>query len=156
MLRIIIICILKSSACVKGGCLHVSTVCMNASLTLCVQYMCVFVQEKGATGSRPQTHSTWTNTKLLNSIWLKGIKRSSSVFFKSFSVQTVSICGSWEEKMDVKDMGRQTRGTNKREENNKAKQWSHQSWEMDGGRERQRQKKGRWEVDREGEGFWGG
>lgn len=44
--------------------------------------------------------------------------------------------------MDVEDMGRQTRGTNKREENNKAKQWGHHSWEMDGGKERERQKKG--------------
>lgn len=34
--------------------------------------------------------------------------------------------------MDVEDMGRQTRGPNKREGNNKAKQWGHQSWEMDG------------------------
>ena len=43
--------------------------------------------------------------------------------------------------MDVVDMGRQTGGTNKSGEDNKAKQWGHQSWEMDGGRERQRQKK---------------
>lgn len=45
------------------------------------------------------------------------------------------------EKMDVVDMGRQTGGTNKSGEDNKAKQWGHQCWEMDGGRERQRQKK---------------
>lgn len=44
---------------------------------------------------------------------------------------------------DVVDMGRQTRGTNKREEDNEAKQWGHRSWEMDGRGERQRQKTGR-------------
>lgn len=54
--------------------------------------------------------------------------------------------------MDVEDMGRQTRGTNKREEDNKAKQWGHRSCEMDGRRERQRQKKkkregGVWEAE---------
>lgn len=40
-------------------------------------------------------------------------------------------------------MGRQTRGTNKRVEDNKAKQCGHQSWEMDGRTERQGQKRGR-------------
>lgn len=42
--------------------------------------------------------------------------------------------------MDVEDTGSQTRATDKREEDNKAKQWGHHGWEMDGGRERQRQK----------------
>lgn len=46
-------------------------------------------------------------------------------------------------KTDAEDMGKKTRGTNKRREDNKAKQWGHQTWEMDGRTQRQRQKKGR-------------
>lgn len=48
-----------------------------------------------------------------------------------------------EKKMDVEEREGKTRGTNKREEDNKAKQWGHQSREMDGRGERQRQKEGR-------------
>lgn len=54
--------------------------------------------------------------------------------------ECVWLCGG---ETDGVDAGRQTRGMNKREDDNEAKQWGQQSWEMDGGRERQRQKKGR-------------
>lgn len=37
---------------------------------------------------------------------------------------------------------RQTRGVNEREEDNKAKQWGHQNWEMDGRGERQSWERG--------------
>lgn len=54
--------------------------------------------------------------------------------------------------MDVEDTGSQTRGTDKSEEDNKAKQWGHHSWEMDGRRERQRQKREKGEAGSRGRG----
>lgn len=55
------------------------------------------------------------------------------VFSKSFLLETVSI-----HYVCVMESCMQKRGANDREEDNKAKQWGHQSWEMDGRGARQR------------------